>query len=100
MTRLEINLGEHKNRKGANSSSALVVTRRCFESRRDRRSEQLDPRLSMSPSPVIAKICEKLVFLHGIRVYGSNEPEEPRLTAVSISKPRIVAKSFVQNLFI
>jgi hypothetical protein len=54
----------------------------------------------MSPSPVTAKICKKLVFLHGIRVYGSNEPEEACLTAVSISKPRIVAKSFVQNLFI
>jgi len=40
----------------------------------------------MSPSPITAKICEKLVFLHGFRVYGSNRPEEPCLTKGSITK--------------
>jgi len=34
---------------------------------------------------------------YGLRVCGSNWPEEPCLTKVSITKQRIAVKSFVQN---
>jgi hypothetical protein len=44
----------------------------------------------MSPNPDTAEICEKLVFLHGFRICDSNQPEEPRLTKVSITKQRMV----------
>ena len=44
----------------------------------------------MSPSPVTAKICKKLLFLHSFRVCGSNVPEEQLFTKPSISKQGFV----------
>ncbi len=48
----------------------------------------------MSLSPIIAKICEKLLFPQGFQICGSNVSEEQWLTQLSITKQRISGKSF------
>ncbi len=50
----------------------------------------------MSPNPDTAEIYEKLLFLQGFRFYGSNVPEEQLFTKSSITRLRIVVKSFAK----
>ena len=50
----------------------------------------------MSPNPVTAEIYEKLLFLQGFRFYGSNVPEEQLFAKSSITKLRIIVKSFAK----
>ena len=57
------------------------------------RSRTSDLRV-MSCNPITARFCEKLLFLHSFRVYGSNAPEELWLTNASITKQWIVVESF------